>query len=64
MGDIGDFLKYIPDAAKSPLAFVAYVLVLGAWLIRTWLLINPLTTCTSFSKPLFNPTPSSLCSPC
>jgi hypothetical protein len=41
MGGIGEFLKHIPDAAKSPLGFAAYALVIGAWLLRTWLLTNP-----------------------
>ena len=40
MGAAG-FLKHIPDAASSPLAFVAYCLVLAAWLARTWLFIQP-----------------------
>jgi hypothetical protein len=41
MGSITDFLKYIPEAASSPLAFVAYALVVLAWVVTTWLRGNP-----------------------
>jgi hypothetical protein len=37
MGSISEFLKHVPDAATSPLAFVAYVMVLAAWVLTTWL---------------------------
>ena len=36
-----DFLGHLSDASKSPLAFVAYGLVLAAWILNTWLTGNP-----------------------
>jgi hypothetical protein len=41
MEAIAPFLQYLPEAASSPLALVAYFLVVGAWALRTWLYINP-----------------------
>lgn len=41
MDSITAFLQHIPDAATSPLAFVAYFLVVAAWTVRTWLFTNP-----------------------
>src|SRR5688572_102933 len=41
MAGLSSFLKHIPDAASSPLAFVAYGLIVAAWVVRTWLLLNP-----------------------
>jgi hypothetical protein len=31
------FLKQLPEVASSPLAFVAYCLVIAAWVVTTWL---------------------------
>ena len=36
-----DFLGHLSDASRSPLAFVAYALVLAAWILNTWLTGNP-----------------------
>jgi len=38
---VGLFLKHLPDAARSPLAFVAYCILVGAWVLRYWLAANP-----------------------
>jgi hypothetical protein len=35
------FLKAIPQAAQSPLALVAYVMVVAAWVLRAWLKSRP-----------------------
>ena len=36
-----EFLKHLPEAASSPLAFVAYGLVVAAWVVQAWLAQNP-----------------------
>jgi hypothetical protein len=41
MDAIAAFVRNIPEAASSPLAFFAYFLVVAAWALRTWLYINP-----------------------
>jgi hypothetical protein len=41
VGSIADLLKNLPEAAQSPLAFVAYCLVVAAWLIQRWLALKP-----------------------
>jgi hypothetical protein len=35
------FLEYLGDAAGSPLAYVAYVCVIAAWLARAWIVNAP-----------------------
>ncbi len=41
MGSVLDLLKYLPEAAKSPLAFVAYCLVIAAWVLQQWFATKP-----------------------
>jgi hypothetical protein len=41
VGSILDLLKHLPEAAQSPLAFVAYCLVVAAWLVQRWLALKP-----------------------
>ena len=41
MGSVLDLLKHLPEAAKSPLAFVAYCLVVAAWVLQQWLATKP-----------------------
>jgi hypothetical protein len=41
VGSVLDLLKHIPDAATSPLAFVAYCLVVAAWVLQQWLATKP-----------------------
>ena len=41
MGSALDLLKHLPEAAKSPLAFVAYCLVVAAWVLQQWLATKP-----------------------
>ena len=41
MGSVLDLLKHLPEAAKSPLAFVAYCLVVAAWVLQQWFATKP-----------------------
>jgi hypothetical protein len=41
VGSVLDLLKHIPEAAKSPLAFVAYCLVTAAWVLNQWFATKP-----------------------
>src|ERR1700730_17980827 len=41
VGSVLDLLKHLPEAAKSPLAFVAYCLVVAAWVLQQWLATKP-----------------------
>ena len=31
----------LKDAATSPLAFIAYLVLVTAWVVRTWLIVRP-----------------------
>jgi hypothetical protein len=41
VGSVLDLLKHLPEAAKSPLAFVAYCLVIAAWVLQQWFATKP-----------------------
>lgn len=41
MGSVLDLLKHLPEAAKSPLAFIAYCLVIAAWVLQQWFASKP-----------------------
>lgn len=41
LGSLPDLLKQLPEAAKSPLAFVAYCLVIAAWTLQQWFATKP-----------------------
>jgi hypothetical protein len=44
------FLKAIPQAAQSPLALVAYVIVVAAWVLRAWLKSKPTSDAVKILK--------------
>jgi hypothetical protein len=39
---ITDFLRHLGDAATSTIALVAYIVVILAWALRTWLIHRPM----------------------
>jgi hypothetical protein len=49
-----EFLTHLRDAASSPLAFVAYGLVVAAWVLQTWLSQNPRRSAENILKQFKN----------